>query len=162
MRESRSSRQIAEACGVRIYQGDRAARSLGVVLDEIGPGRSRVSLTVREEMLNAYDICHGGVIFSLADCAFAYACNSRNRKTVAAGATVDYLSAARLGDRLTAVAEERALAGRTGVYDVRVVDQSGELIACFRGRSRRVAGTLLPESDASVDREESAASDPTA
>jgi acyl-CoA thioesterase len=161
MREARSSQQIAEACGVRMYELDHAARSLGVVLDEIEPGRSRVSMTVRDDMVNSHDICHGGMIFSLADCAFAYSCNSRNRKTVAAGATIDYLSAARRGDRLTAVAEERALAGRTGIYDVRVVDQNGELIACFRGRSRRVAGAVLPEPDDSLDCEESAAPEST-
>jgi acyl-CoA thioesterase len=161
MREARSSQQIAEACGVRMYEMDHAARSLGVVLDEIEPGRSRVSMTVRDDMVNSHDICHGGMIFSLADCAFAYSCNSRNRKTVAAGATIDFISAARMGDRLTAFAEERALVGRTGIYDVRVVDQNGELIACFRGRSRRVSGAVLPELDDSRDCEESAASEPT-
>jgi acyl-CoA thioesterase len=136
-----------------MYEMDHAARSLGVVVDEIEPGRARVSMTVRGDMVNSHDICHGGMIFSLADCAFAYSCNSRNRKTVAAGATIDFISAARLGDRLTAVAEERALAGRTGIYDVRVVDQKGELIAFFRGRSRRVSGALLPEVDGSKDGE---------
>jgi acyl-CoA thioesterase len=161
MRGARSSQQIAEACGVRLYEMDRAAQALGIVLDEIAPGRSRTSMTVREDMGNSHGICHGGMIFSLADCAFAYSCNSRNRKTVAAGATIDYLSAARPGDRLTAVAEERALTGRTGIYDVRVVDQNGELIAFFRGRSRRVAGAVLPELDDSVDCEESAAPEPT-
>ena len=161
MSEARSSKQIAEACGVRMYEMDHAAQALGVVLDEIEPGRSRVSMTVRDDMVNSHDICHGGMIFSLADCAFAYSCNSRDRKTVAAGATIDYISAARLGDRLTAVAEERAVAGRTGIYDVRVVDQNGELIACFRGRSRRVAGAVLPERDEPVDREESAAPEPS-
>jgi acyl-CoA thioesterase len=153
MRGARSSQQIAEACGVRMYEMDHAARSLGVVVDEVEPGRSRVSMTVRDDMVNSHDICHGGMIFSLADCAFAYSCNSRNRKTVAAGATIDFVNAARLGDRLTAFAEERALAGRTGIYDVRVVDQKGELIAFFRGRSRRVSGTVLPEADGSRDGE---------
>jgi acyl-CoA thioesterase len=95
-----------------MYQMDHAARSLGVVVDEIEPGRASVSMTVRGDMVNSHDICHGGMIFSLADCAFAYSCNSRNRKTVAAGATIDFIRAARLGDRLTAVAEERVLTGR--------------------------------------------------
>jgi len=161
MREARSSQQIAEACGVRMYELDHAARSLGVVLDEIEPGRARLSMTVRDDMVNSHDLCHGGMIFSLADCAFAYSCNSRNGKTVAAGASIDYVSAARLGDRLTAIAEERALAGRTGIYDVRVVDQNGELIAFFRGRSHRVAGAILPELENPVSSEESAAPDPT-
>ena len=111
-------------------------------------------MTVREDMVNSHGICHGGTIFSLADCAFAYSCNSRNRKTVAAGATIDYVSSARLGDRLTAVGEERALSGRTGVYDVQVVDEDGKLIACFRGRSYRVAGEVVPELANPADSEE--------
>jgi acyl-CoA thioesterase len=140
-----SPQQIAEACGARLHEQDRSARALGVQLDEIGPGSARVSMTVREDMVNSHGTCHGGAIFSLADCAFEYSCNSRNQKTVAAGATIDYTSPARLGDRLTAIAEERALAGRTGLYDVRVVDQDGKLIACFRGRSYRVTGEIVPE-----------------
>jgi acyl-CoA thioesterase len=143
--KARSPQEIAEACGLRMHELDRMARSLGIALEEIAPGRSRVSMTVREDMANSIGTCHGGILFSLADCAFAYACNSRNRKTVAAGASIDYISAARTGDRLTAVCEERALVGRTGLYDIRVVDQSQELIACFRGRSRAVAGAILPE-----------------
>jgi acyl-CoA thioesterase len=155
MKGAESSQRIAEACGARMHEVDRLARLLGVSLDEIAPGRARVSMTVREEMANSMGTCHGGVIFSLADCAFAYSCNSRNRKTVAAGASVDYISAARPGDRLTAVAEERALVGRTGIYDVRVVDQNQELVAFFRGRSRWVAGAVFPELDDPVDSAES-------
>jgi len=161
MKGAPSSQQIAEACGVQMHERDEMARLLGVVLDEMAPGRSRVSVTVREDMANSMGICHGGIIFSLADCAFAYSCNSRNRKTVAAGASIDFVSAARLGDRLTAVAEERALVGRTGIYDVRVVDQNDELIAFFRGRSRCVAGAIFPELDDAMDSEESAAPERT-
>jgi acyl-CoA thioesterase len=156
MKESRSPQRIAEACGARLYELDDAARALGVVLDEIAPGRSRTSMTVRDDMVNSHGICHGGMIFSLADCAFAYSCNSYNRTTVAAGATIDYVSPARLGDRLTAIAEERATSGRTGVYDVRVVDQDAKLIACFRGRSYRVAGEIVPGLGGSADSEASA------
>jgi acyl-CoA thioesterase len=143
MKGAGSSQQIAEACGARLYELDRAARALGVTLDSIEPGRARMSMTVRDDMVNSHDICHGGMIFSLADCAFAYACNSRNRRTVAAGATIDYVSAAKLGDRLTATAEERAMAGRTGIYDIRVTDQRGSLVAYFRGRSYRVSGEIV-------------------
>jgi len=157
MKGAPSLQQIAEACGVHMHELDQLARALGIVLDEIAPGRSRVSMTVREDMANSVGTCHGGIIFSLADCAFAYSCNSRNRKTVAAGASIDYISAARLGDRLTAVAEERALIGRTGIYDVRVVDQNDELIAFFRGRSRCVAGAIFPELENAMDSEESVA-----
>ena len=91
-----------------MYELDDAARALGVVLDEIAPGRSRMSMTVRDDMVNSHGICHGGMIFSLADCAFAYSCNSYNQTTVAAGATIDYVSPARLGDRLTAIADRPA------------------------------------------------------
>jgi acyl-CoA thioesterase len=161
MKEVRSSEQIAEACGVHMYEMDQLARLLGIVLDGMGPGRSRVSMMVRDDMANSVGTCHGGIIFSLADCAFAYACNSHNRKTVAAGASIDFVSAARLGDRLTAIAEERALVGRTGIYDIRVVDQNDELIAFFRGRSRWVAGPIFPELEDPMDREESAAPEPT-
>jgi acyl-CoA thioesterase len=151
MTEARSSQQIAEACGIHMYEKDHLARTLGVVLDEMAPGRARVSMTVRDDMINSVGTCHGGIIFSLADCAFEYSCNSRNRKTVAAGSSIDYVSAARLGDRLTAIAEERSLIGRTGIYDIRVVDQDGEPIAFFRGRSRCVAGAILPELESPED-----------
>ena len=161
MKGAPSLQQIAEVCGVHMHELDQLAHALGIVLDEIAPGRSRVSMTVREDMANSVGTCHGGIIFSLADCAFAYSCNSRNRKTVAAGASIDFVSAARLGDRLTAIAEERALVGRTGIYDVRVVDQNDELIAFFRGRSRWVAGPIFPELEDSMDCEESAAPEPT-
>jgi acyl-CoA thioesterase len=157
MKETRSPQRIAEACGARMYELDDAARALGVVLDEIAPGRSRMSMTVRDDMVNSHGICHGGMIFSLADCAFAYSCNSYNRMTVAAGAAIDYISPARLGDRLTAIAEERATSGRTGVYDVRVVDQDGRLVACFRGRSYRVTGEIVPGLGGPADSEEDAA-----
>ena len=158
MKGAQMSQQIAEACGVHMHELDQLARALGIALDEIAPGRSRVSMTVREDMANSVGTCHGGIIFSLADCAFAYSCNSRNRKTVAAGASIDFISAARPGDRLTAVAEERALVGRTGIYDIRVVDQKDEVIALFRGRARWVAGPVFPGLD---DSQESATAEPT-
>jgi acyl-CoA thioesterase len=157
MKGARSAQQTAEACGARMYELDDAARALGVVLDEISPGRSRMSMTVREDMVNSHGICHGGMIFSLADCAFAYSCNSYNRTTVAAGATIDYVSPAHLGDRLTAIAEERATSGRTGIYDVRVADQDGKSIACFRGRSYRGEGEIVPGLEESADSEARAA-----
>ena len=94
MKQAPSPQRIAEACSARMYELDGAARALGVVLDEIAPGRSRMSMTVRGDMVNSHGICHGGMIFSLADCAFAYSCNSYNRMTVAAGATIDYVSPA--------------------------------------------------------------------
>jgi acyl-CoA thioesterase len=157
MKGARSAQEIAQACGVHMHAMDQMADLLGIVLDEMAPGRSRVSMTVRDDMANSIGTCHGGIIFALADCAFAYSCNSRNRKTVAAGASIDFVSAARPGDHLTAVAEERALVGRTGIYDIRVANQNDEPIAFFRGRARWVAGPVFPELEESTDSEEGAA-----
>jgi acyl-CoA thioesterase len=158
MTEPLSSQQIAEACGAHMHEKDAMARLLDIVLDEMSPGCARVSMTVRDDMANSIGTCHGGIIFALADCAFAYSCNSRNRKTVAAGASIDFISAARPGDRLTAVAEERALVGRTGIYDIRVADQKDEVIALFRGRARWVAGPVFPGLE---DSQEGATAEPT-
>jgi acyl-CoA thioesterase len=107
---------------------------------DIGPGRATLEMTVRDEMLNGFDICHGGFITTLADSAFAFACNSRNEMTVAAGLSVDLVAAARAGDVLSARAAEVHQAGRTGVYDMTVTNQRGELVACARGRSYRLKG----------------------
>jgi acyl-CoA thioesterase len=94
-------------------------------------------------MSNSHSICHGGAIFTLADSAFAFACNSYNRSTVASGGSIDFVTPARIGDELTAEATERALPGRLGLYDVTVTDQSGHPIAFFRGRSYRVTGETV-------------------
>ena len=103
-------------------------------------------MTVREDMLNGFDVCHGGLLFSLADTAFAFACNTYNRVTVASGATIDFLAPVYLDDELTAEASEQALGGRTGVYDVVVTNQRGKNVAVFRGRSHRLQGSLFDES----------------
>ncbi len=150
MKKDRSPQEIAEACGVHMHEKNQLAHALGVALEETAPGRARVSLTVRDDMTNSVGTCHGGIIFSLADCAFEYSCNTHNRKTVAAGSSIDYVSAARLGDRLTAIAEERSLVGRSGIYDIRVVDQNGEPIAFFPGRSRCLAGARLVKASRGV------------
>src|SRR5215470_16495794 len=127
--------RIAEAVRHAMFSQDIAARSLGMEIESIGPGRSRISMTVRREMLNGFAICHGGFITTLADTAFAYACNSYNELTVAAGIVVDFIAPVHEGDRLTATAQEVALKGRTGVYDIRVVNQSDKTVAVLRGRS---------------------------
>jgi acyl-CoA thioesterase len=103
-----------------------------------------MSMPVREDMLNGHQSCHGGFIFSLADSAFAFACNSHNFNTVGAGCTIDYLAPGRLGDLLTAEAVEQALAGKTGVYDIQVRNQDGRMVALFRGKSHRVQGEVIP------------------
>ena len=109
-------------------------------VDAMGPGYARLSMTVRQEMLNGFKICHGGYITLLADSGFAFACNSYNELTLAAGIVVDFVAPAREGDRLTAEAREVTLSGRTGVYDVTVTNQRGEIVAVLRGRSHRVKG----------------------
>ena len=102
-------------------------------------------MTVREDMLNGHAICHGGFIFTLADSAFAFACNSYNLTTVASGCAIDYMAPAREGDLLTARARERSVSGRTGVYDIDVCNQRGETVALFRGKSYRIKGHVVEE-----------------
>ena len=119
---------------------DRATQGLGMRITAMGPGQATLEMVVRADMLNGFDTCHGGFITTLADSAFAFACNSRNDMTVASGLSIDFLAPAREGDRLTAEAAEVSLAGRTGVYDVNVRNQRGEAVAVFRGRSYCIKG----------------------
>ena len=119
---------------------DRATRALGMEITSMGPGHATITMAVRADMLNGFDTCHGGYITTLADSAFAFACNSRNTMTVASGLSVDFLAPGREGDVLTARAVEVSLAGRTGVYDVVVTNQRGESVAVFRGRSYAIKG----------------------
>lgn len=128
----------AEQVRDAMFADDAASRMLGMQIAEVAPGRAVVTMTVRADMLNGFAICHGGLIATLADSAFAFACNSRNALTVASGFGIDILKSAKLGEVLTATAEEASLAGRTGLYDVTVRNQQGELIAMFRGRSYRL------------------------
>jgi acyl-CoA thioesterase len=113
---------------------DRASAALGIELMDSGPGWARARMTVRPDMVNGHDLAHGGLIFALADTAFACACNSRGPVTVAAGAEIAFLAPARLGDELEALAQERSRRGRTGIYDV-TVRRGDEVVAEFRGRS---------------------------
>lgn len=131
---------IAEHVRSGMLANDRATQGLGIAITSIGPGQATLEMTVRADMLNGFDICHGGFITTLADSAFAFACNARNEMTVASGLSIDFLAPAREGDRLTAEAREVSLAGRTGVYDVSVRNQRGEAIAVFRGRSYCLKG----------------------
>jgi acyl-CoA thioesterase len=134
---------LARRCAEAMVAADRASAHLGIVIDDVGPGRATARMTVTETMINFHDICHGGYIALLADTAFAYACNTYDRRTVAAGADVSFLAPAHAGDVLVAAAVERVRRGRSGVYDVSVIRGDGEVIAEFRGRSTTVAGTLL-------------------
>ncbi|HEX2011971.1 MAG TPA: hydroxyphenylacetyl-CoA thioesterase PaaI [Roseateles sp.] len=132
--------QIAEAVRDGMLAKDRATKALGMEIRAVGPGTATLAMTVREDMLNGFDICHGGLVTTLADSAFAFACNSYNEVTVASGFAIDIMAPSRAGDRLTAEAREVSLAGRTGVYDISVRNQRDELIAVFRGRSYRIKG----------------------
>ena len=135
--------QIAEATRDTMWRNDRASQALGMDVLAIGPGSATLAMSVREDMLNGHDICHGGLITTLADSAFAFACNAYNEVTVASGFDVNLLQAARRGDRLTAVANELSRSGRTGVYDIAVANQRGEAVAAFRGRSYTIRGKPL-------------------
>lgn len=134
---------LAEAVAEAMYARDPAVRAFGIRIDHVAPGHARLSMPVREDMLNGHGLCHGGMIFTLADSAFAYACNSRNQNTVASGCTIDYLAPGQPGDVLTAEAVEQSLTGRTGVYDIAVSNQDGKRIALFRGRSHSIKGEVL-------------------
>jgi acyl-CoA thioesterase len=135
--------QLAVACAESMFANDRASKLLGMEIDSVTPGEARMRMTVREDMLNGHDVCHGGYIFSLADSCFAFACNSRNDNTLAAGARIEFLAPGRLGDVLQANATEIALGGRTGIYDVVVTNQDGVRLALFRGNSHRISGNLV-------------------
>ena len=129
-----------------LLEHDRASRELGIELESVGPGRARCRLAVAERHVNGHGTCHGGVLFALADTAFAVACNARNRPAVAQHNTITYLAPAHAGDALVAEAEEVALRGRGGVCDVRVVREAdGETIALFRGSSRIVGERVFEE-----------------
>ena len=133
------------AVGAHMFAADRASQGLGMAITNLGEGTATLTMTVREDMLNGFAICHGGFITTLADSAFAFACNSRNVVTVAAGLTIDFLAPAHRGDVLTAHASETSRAGRTGVYDMVVTNQHGRRVALVRGRSHSLNGrTVLP------------------
>ena len=138
-----SPHDVAEAARHAMYARDRAAQTLGIVVTKVGPGFASCRMAVREEMLNGHGTCHGGLIFTLADTAFAYACNAGNRATVALGAQITFTAPARLGDELVATARERSRAGRTGVYDVEVCRDDGATLALFRGNAYETRGTVV-------------------
>ena len=142
--------RLAEAVGRGMYENDQASNALGMTIEAIGPGHARLSMTVRDNMLNGHKTCHGGLIFTLADSAFAFACNACNRATVALGAQITFIEPARLGDVLIAEATEQSRTRRTGVYDVEVVSDDGRKIALFRGNAYETKGQVIP-SDSVAD-----------
>lgn len=134
---------LARATADAMWAGDHASKWLGMKIEKVKAGYARLSMRVTREMVNGHDTCHGGMIFTLADSSFAYACNSHNQRAVAANCSIDFLAPARLGDVLVATAVEQVRAGRAGVYDIRIENQAGETIASFRGRSAAIKGHWL-------------------
>ncbi len=132
-----AAQQLSEAVVRKMFAADAASQKLGMRVVGVRPGYASVEMEVLPDMLNGHAICHGGFVFSLADSAFAFACNTHNFVTVAAGCSIDFLAPSYAGDHLIAEAQEQALLGRSGVYDVTVTNQRGERIALFRGRSHR-------------------------
>lgn len=137
---------LARRVGETMFAADTASRdTMGMELLECAPGRAVLRMPVRALHLNGHQICHGGFIFTLADSTFAFACNSHNKVTVAAGCSIEFLRPAHAGDVLTCEGVEQTLQGRHGIYDMRVTNQRGEVVAMFRGKSAQIAGTVLPE-----------------
>ncbi|MEL6946568.1 MAG: hydroxyphenylacetyl-CoA thioesterase PaaI [Pseudomonadota bacterium] len=142
--------ELAKASAEAMWANDKASKTLGIIIKEVGPGSARLSMTVREDMLNGQGMAHGGLMFTLADSAFAFACNSYNQKTVAQHCAVTFLAPGHEGDVLTAHAVERQRAGRSGIYDVTITNQNGATIAEFRGHSRTVKGLHRPDLDVTI------------
>ena len=141
--------ELARKVGESMFAADAASReTMGMELVSCEPGRAVLRMTVREKHLNGHKICHGGFIFTLADSTFAFACNSHNKVTVAAGCSIEFLKPGQLGDVLTCEGREQMLQGRHGIYDMKVSNQRGEVVAMFRGKSTSIAGTVLPEETA--------------
>lgn len=141
----RDRQAISEAVRDRMFAEDAASRGLGMRVDAVGPGYSRLSMTIRPDMLNGFKTCHGGFIATFADSAFAFACNSHNEVTVASGIVVDFLAPVYEGDVLQAECREVALTGRTGVYDITVTNQHGRTVVVMRGRSHTMKGKAVVE-----------------
>lgn len=136
---------LADACATALLSRDRASRKLGMRLLDVAPGSARMTMLVTADHLQGYGTCHGGLIFALADSTFAVACNTYDEATVASGCSIDFLSPAFPGDELVATASEQNRRGRTGLYDVRIENQQGRLIALFRGKSYKVHGPVLAQ-----------------
>lgn len=142
---SRTELEVARACARLMWANDRASKEMGLELGEVTPGEASVHLTVRPEMLNGHGVCHGGLIFAMADTAFAFACNSLNRQAVAMHCSISFIEKVSAGARLTAHAAGRAVYGRNGIFDVTVTNDQGVKVAEFRGYSRTVGGEWVKE-----------------
>ena len=144
-----TAHELADKVGASMFAADRASKEfMRMELVCCEPGRAVMRMTVRQEMLNGHQICHGGFIFTLADSTFAFACNSRNQATVASGASIDFLRPAHAGDVLSCEGIEQLVQGRHGIYDMKVSNQRGETVAMFRGKSAQIKGAVLPDAEA--------------
>ncbi|TQI81156.1 acyl-CoA thioesterase [Serratia fonticola] len=139
------SRALAQRCTEQMFRQDTCAQTMNMQIDAVDAGMAKVSMTVGPMMLNGHQTCHGGQLFSLADTAFAYACNSQGLAAVASGCTIDFIRPALAGDRLTACAEVRHQGKTSGLYDVEIVNQQGKTVAWFRGRAHRLGHRILEE-----------------
>ena len=137
--------EIARHCAEAMYAADAASRRLGIEINDVAPGRATATMTVTDDMVNGHGICHGGYVFTVADTAFAFACNTYDDRTVASGAAIDFLEPVSAGTRLVATAVERTRRARSGVYDVTVATADGLVVAEFRGRSRSSGRRLLSD-----------------
>ncbi|WP_417831447.1 hydroxyphenylacetyl-CoA thioesterase PaaI [Terasakiella sp.] len=142
-----TAQKWAQASVDVMYPNDHMAQSMEIKITEIAPGYAKATMTVRKDMLNGHAMTHGGATFALADTAFAYACNTYNKVTVASGCDITYSAPSHEGDILTAVAKETILMGRSGIYDITITKQDGTIVALFRGRSRTISGQLIPDTE---------------
>ncbi|MEZ5857171.1 MAG: hydroxyphenylacetyl-CoA thioesterase PaaI [Hyphomicrobiaceae bacterium] len=142
---SMDAKALAKASAEAMWADDNASRGLGMAIEDVGPGTATLSMTIRADMVNGLAVCHGGLIFTLADSACAFASNSYNKRMLLQSSQITLLAPAKLGMRLLAVAEERQRGERSGIYDVRVSAPNGETIAEFRGHVRSIPGSLLPD-----------------
>jgi acyl-CoA thioesterase len=138
-----SADDLARACADAMWKEDKASQGLGMEIIEIRAGQATLAMTIQPHMVNGHKLAHGGFIFTLADSAFAFACNSHNERTVAAQGAITFIRPGKLGDRLVAVAREVSRSRRSGIYDVQVTAAEA-VIAEFRGHSRSIGGTLVP------------------
>jgi len=136
--------ELARATAKVMYESDACSKALGLELLEVRAGYARMRMKVRPDFLNGHQICHGGLIFTLADSTFAFACNTYNINTVAAGCSIEFLRPVPADEELTAEATEQTLIGRNGIYDIRVTNRAGETVAMFRGKSAQIRGNLIP------------------
>ena len=137
------AQKLAQDCAESMYDRDQARRDLGMKITHVAPGKATVTMPVTSTMIQGHGSCHGGYLFTLADSAFAFACNSYNKATVASGCSIEYMLGACEGDLLTANAVEQSRGNRTGVYDITVTNQNGHVIALFRGKSYQVRGEVI-------------------